>query len=265
MRLIAHELRLFLIACQFLTRMPIPLWVGFEPAWLQDSARYFPAVGLGVGAIAAALLAICHWLFSPGVAAVLSVIGTVFLTGAFHEDGWADTCDGLGGVVSRERALQIMKDSRIGAYGAVGIVLMLSLKIATLAGLPLHWALIVSVWSHGASRWSAVTLLRLLPYAGDVEHAKAKPMAQSITNTGWAIATAWMAGATLLAWVISPAAIWVWGVLGAVNIALAWALGSWFSKRLGGVTGDTLGATQQVCEVGSLLAALAVWRLGALG
>ena len=265
MCLITHELRLFLIACQFLTRVPIPRWVGFEPAWLHDSARYFPVVGLGVGVMAAALLALGHWLFSPWVAAVLSVVGTVYLTGAFHEDGWADTCDGLGGVVSRERALHIMKDSRIGAYGAVGLVLMLSLKIATLADLPLQWALIVSVWSHCASRWSAVTLLRFLPYAGDVEHAKAKPMAQSITNTGWAMATAWMAGATLLGLWISPAAVWVWSVLVACNISLAWALGRWFLKRLGGITGDTLGATQQVCEVGSLLAALAIWRLGGVG
>ena len=135
-----HELRLFFIALQFFTRVPVPRWVGFEPAWLQQSARHFPAVGLCVGAVGALVLAGTAWLVPPAVAVVLSMVATVVLTGAFHEDGFADTCDGLGGHVSRERALDIMKDSRIGSYGVVGLVLLLGLKATVLVSLPVGLA-----------------------------------------------------------------------------------------------------------------------------
>ena len=128
-----HELRLFLVAVQFFTRVPVPAWVGFSPVWLQASARHFPGVGLCVGMLGAAVLAGASGLTSPAVAVVLSMMATVVLTGAFHEDGLADTCDALGGHVSRARALEIMKDSRIGAFGAMALVLGLVSKIALLA------------------------------------------------------------------------------------------------------------------------------------
>ena len=174
-----HELRLFFVALQFLTRLPSPRWVGFEPEWLNQSARHFPAVGLLVGALAAFVLVLGDVLFTPAVAVGLSMAATLLLTGAFHEDGWADTCDALGGGASigRERALVIMKDSRIGTYGAVGLVLMLGMKAATLTALPLVLAVPALLFAHTTSRAAAVALIRWLPYAGDLEHAKAKPLA----------------------------------------------------------------------------------------
>jgi len=113
-----HQLRLFFVALQFFTRMPVPRWVGFDPQWLSQASRYFPAVGLVVGAFAALAYALASALWPPIVAVLLSTSTTIWLTGAFHEDGFADTCDGLGGGMTRERVLEIMKDSRIGAYGA---------------------------------------------------------------------------------------------------------------------------------------------------
>ncbi|MEQ1682578.1 MAG: adenosylcobinamide-GDP ribazoletransferase [Burkholderiaceae bacterium] len=262
-----HELRLFFIALQFLTRLPSPRWVGFEPEWLNQSARHFPAVGLLVGAVAALVLVLGQVLFPPAVAVGLSMAATLWLTGAFHEDGWADTCDALGGGASigRERALLIMKDSRIGTYGAVALVVMLGLKAATLTALPLALAVPALLFAHTASRAAAVALIRWLPYAGDIEHAKAKPLAQRISGAGLVVALGWVlllcAALVGAAQRCSEPAVLPAIVLGLLVIAgtAAWCA-RWFRQRLGGYTGDTLGATQQLTE----LLALLVW-LGVAG
>ena len=255
------ELRLFFIALQFLTRVPVPAWVGFEPEWLNLSARHFPLVGLLVGSVAAAVLWAGHALFTPPVAVGLSIAATLLLTGGFHEDGWADTCDGLGGAVARERALVIMKDSRIGAYGAMGLVLMLGLKAAALVSLPWQQAVPGLLLAHTASRAAAVLLIRLLTYAGDVEHSKAKPLAQTISMAGTAVACGWVALVAILV-SVEPggvAAVATGLLLAAATTAACARL---WRRRLGGYTGDTLGATQQVAELSVLLGWLAAWRLG---
>jgi adenosylcobinamide-GDP ribazoletransferase len=186
----------------------------------------------------------------------------VLLTGGFHEDGWADTCDGLGGAVGRERALVIMKDSRIGAYGAMGLVLMLGLKAAALASLPLVAAVPALLLAHTASRAAAVLLIRLLPYAGDVEHAKAKPLARTISRAGMAVALGWVALLAVALALCQPA----WRaalVLGLALAALTTAICARTWRRcLGGYTGDTLGATQQLAELAVLLGWLVAWRHG---
>jgi len=258
----AHELRLFFIALQFLTRVPVPRWVGFQPDWLNQSARHFPAVGLCVGAVAAAVLWLGQAVWTPAVAVGLSMAGTLLLTGGFHEDGFADTCDGLGGNVSRERALEIMKDSRIGAYGAMGLVLMLGLKATALTALPVMSALPALLFAHTASRSAAVGLIRWLPYAGDVEHAKAKPLAQRVSGIGVAVAIAWPLAVASALWAWMPPlgpALAVSSGLVLLGAAL-WA--SVLKRRLGGTTGDTLGAAQQITELLALLGWLAAARAG---
>lgn len=257
-----HELRLFFVALQFLTRAPVPAWVGFEPAWLNQSARHFPGVGLCVGAVSALVLVLGHALFTPAVAVGLAMAASVLLTGAFHEDGFADTCDALGGAVSRERALAIMKDSRIGAYGTVGLVLMLGLKAATLTPLPLAAAVPALLLAHTASRAAAVMLIRWLPYAGDIEHAKAKPMAQRIDVLGVVVALAWVVGVSALIVWNRPAQVTALLVsLGLACVGTAWCA-HWLRGRLGGYTGDALGATQQITELLMLLGWLAALRIG---
>jgi adenosylcobinamide-GDP ribazoletransferase len=255
-----HELRLFFIALQFFTRLPVPRWVGYEPEWLNQSARHFPLVGALVGGVGAAVLWAACWVFPMPVAVGLSMVATVLLTGAFHEDGLADTCDGLGGAVSRERALEIMKDSRIGTYGAVGLLLVLGLKAVTLVALPLPWVCAALILAHTASRAAAVSLIRWLPYAGEVAHAKAKPLAQRISTWGLAVAWAWVlvVGALLLLWNLA----WWPAVLGGTVLTVLCALvcAAWLKRRLGGMTGDTLGATQQLSELLVLLGCLAWLR-----
>src|SRR5437868_6541889 len=135
-------LREYLLAVQFFTRIPVTGrladWVGFSPAMLRASAAHFPGVGVLVGAVAAAVSALLQGVlpdsaFSPLVAAVFSTIASVLLTGGFHEDGLADVADGLGGSHQRERALEIMKDSRVGAFGAMALGLALLCKVGLLA------------------------------------------------------------------------------------------------------------------------------------
>ncbi|MBN9459982.1 MAG: adenosylcobinamide-GDP ribazoletransferase [Burkholderiales bacterium] len=282
-----HELRLLLVALQFLTRVPLPRrlaqWVGYRAEWLEASARYFPLVGAAVGGVAA----LCLWLaaawWPPVVAVLLSMAASLVLTGAFHEDGFADVCDGLGGAVDRERALQIMKDSRLGSYGVIGITLLLALKAAALASLPLSTACAALVLAHTVSRAAAVGLMRWLPYAGEPERSKAAPLARRSTSAGWGVALAWPlaalagcvalagaqavgtgasvaagagagAGAAAGAGYAAPAA---WLLACAAAAVAAWLCGRWFLARLGGFTGDCLGAAQQVSEVAVYLALLA--------
>jgi adenosylcobinamide-GDP ribazoletransferase len=258
-----NGVRHFLLALQFFTRVPVtgPLaaWVGFSPQMLRASAAHLPGIGWLVGAVAA-LVFVGVGMGLPGVAgalvaAVLSTIATVMLTGAFHEDGLADVADGLGGSAQRERALEIMKDSRIGAFGAVALVLALGLKfalLATLAGRGLQAAAIAIVGAHVLSRLMPLFLIRWLPYVGDSGASKAKPLADAISRGALAIAFVWAVPAVVLLLQAHDAAHVLAALLAAVFAAL-W-MARLFMRRLQGFTGDGLGATQQVCELAIYLA-----------
>jgi adenosylcobinamide-GDP ribazoletransferase len=260
---VARELRLFFVAMQFLTRVPTPRWVGFEPDWLNRSARYFSLVGSVVGLVAVAVLWAASQVFPPVVAVLLSMTATLLLTGGFHEDGLADTWDALGGAVDRERALAIMKDSRIGSYGALALLVVLGLKAAALTALAdsgLMLAIPALLLAHTASRAAAVTLIRVLPYAGDPAHAKAKPLARSVSCVEVAVAIGWavLLAALLAAQNLAQSAhVFVAYLL--AGAGTGWSI-RWLRARLGGYTGDTLGATQQLTELAMLLGWLAVAR-----
>lgn len=258
-----RELRLALIALQFFTRVPVPARVGWSPAAMNASARHYPLVGMVVGAWSAAVFAAAQLWWPPAVAVGLAMAAAVWLTGGFHEDGLADTCDGLGGAVSRERALLIMKDSRLGSYGALGLVGVLGLKAAALHGLAVAQGLPAVVaallFAHAASRAVPVALLRLLPYAGDVEHAKAKPLAQQVSAAGALASLGWVLLLALGLWAWQGPALLAPMAAAAAGAALLglWCL-RWYRKRLGGYTGDTLGAAQQLSELAAYLGWLAV-------
>ncbi len=277
MRAFVHELRLLAVALQFLTRIPVPLR-RFDPQWLHHSARHFPAVGMLVGAFGACVLAGASLIWPAPVAVLASMAATAWLTGGFHEDGLADTCDGLGGAVSRERALEIMKDSRLGSYGALGLAFTIALKAAALVALAAHSIAVAAgalVFAHAASRACAVVLMGALPYAGDVDHAKAKPMARPAGALAPAVALGWtlaLAAAVALtgsgtaadALPAALAAVLPAALPSALAAALLAALavtawcGRWLRRRLGGYTGDTLGATQQWTELSIYLALAAL-------
>jgi len=222
---------------------------------LRASAAHLPSIGWLVGAITAAvfgglLWALPHQPAAPWVAAIISTAVGAYVTGAFHEDGLADLADGLGGSYQRERALEIMKDSRIGSFGAMALVLALLGKcalLALLAQVDASLAIGALFGAHVCSRLLPLLLIRSLPHVGDTPQSKSKPLADAISWSALTVGLVWWAlglGA-LLVW--RPSWAWAAGMV-ACGIA-GWRMRSLLQRRLQGFTGDGLGATQQVGEL----------------
>lgn len=255
---IAHELRLMAVALQYFTRLPVPALRRFDERWLSQSVRYFPLAGLVVGLLSAlALFAAAHLLPWP-VATAVALAASVAITGAFHEDGLADTFDALGGHVPRERALAIMRDSRIGTFGACALAFALLLRWQILVALPPVAALVYLAAAHPAARAAAAALMAGLPYVRLEDDAKAKPVARPM-GTGQLLATLFVGAAPVVALVLlrpeaaRPLAL-AMGLLVPLHLACRW----WFRRRLGGYTGDALGCAEQLSEIAFGLAMLAV-------
>lgn len=252
--MIVRELKLFACAIQFLTRLPAPSLPDFQPEWIQASARFYPLVGLLVGSLSAAVLWVGCMFWSPLVAAVLAIAAGMAMTGCFHEDGLADTADGIGGGLTRERRLEIMKDSRLGTYGASVLVLGLLLRVATITALatinPLT-AAIALVASHAFGRAIAVLAMAIMPYGGHPGMAK----------EGKPDRTAWYNGAIGMIWALVPLsafAPWIAGTAALAGVAVACIPAGLAWRLIGGRTGDVLGAVEQACEIGLLLALAAM-------
>jgi adenosylcobinamide-GDP ribazoletransferase len=247
-----NELKRFLAALQYFTRLPVPRWVGHSQAVLDDSVRYFPAVGMLVGAIGAAVLLGAARLWPGGVALLVSMIATLAATGAFHEDGLADAVDGLGGGLDRNRALAIMKDSRIGAFGAIALGMALLLKFVTLNSVPLRQAALLLLAGHAVSRLGAVFIMTRLPYVRESDDSRSKPLVQQVSMVSVAIAALTGTVAVVpLGWGGGP------GILAVGLVCCTWAL--YLRRRLGGYTGDCLGAAQQLGECAFYLACTAAY------
>jgi adenosylcobinamide-GDP ribazoletransferase len=238
------DLSCFFAALRFFTRLPVPGWVGHSAEQLNHAARWFPAVGWIVGGIGAAVTVAAWQVWTAPVAILLGMIATLFVTGAFHEDGLADTLDGFGGGWTREDALSIMKDSRIGSYGAIGIGMALLLKyvaLGELAVLPAPTFALLLVAGHSVSRLASTALIFALDYAR--EEGKAKPLATRLG--GGELAFAALCGLAPCLWLPLPQ---IGSAL--VLVALVTLLAArTFVKRIGGYTGDCLGATQQLTEI----------------
>ncbi len=240
-----RQLRLLATALMFLTRLPVARLAYPDAQSLGHSARYFPIVGLTVGAIGAGIFALGALYLTPFLAAMLTVLGLVVVTGAFHEDGLADTADGLGGGLTIERKLEIMKDSRIGSYGAIALVISLLLRVGALVPLDAYQAFVALVVAHTLARTSSLWLMLFLPY---VRSGSNKPMADAMSWREGAIGTGF-ALAICAALAFSPGTIIAF--LAAVFTTLL--VGWYFKSQLGGITGDTLGAGNQAVEVVVLL------------
>ncbi len=255
--MIRTQIELFFIALGFFTRLPVPGWVEFAPEKLGQAARFLPWVGWIVGLISALVYGLAVQVLPVDLAVVLAMAAGIRTTGAFHEDGWADTCDGLGGGWNRAQILAIMKDSRIGSYGTIGLVLMLLAKYLALVDLgaeqdyPVIAALLVA---HPLSRLTAVSLMAVLDYARSDDSAKSATVARRPTLAELGIATL---GGILPLLLLNPVEAFLVLVLAAVVGVLAMRT---FALRLGGYTGDCLGATQQVAEMIIYLGLLGAWN-----
>ncbi len=250
------QIDIFFTALMFYSRIPCPKWVTHDATYINKATRYFPLMGWIVGGISAAVFYGADSLFNTPVAIVLSMIAGILITGAFHEDGFADVCDGFGGGWSKEKILDIMKDSRTGAYGVVGVVLILLLKYLSLLSINnLHILGIVLVAAHSFSRFCAVLVLATSRYVRESDDAKAKPLAKSIT-----------AKEVIPALLFGLAPLFLFFNLKIILVLLLPLLGTfylrwYFHKWIGGYTGDCLGAVQQTTELLFYLGVIAVWKL----
>ena len=248
-----REVALFLLATQFLTRVPVSSTTDFQPRSLGQSLRYFPLVGGLVGLISVG----AFWLFSRwlpvAVAVGLMLAVQLLVTGAFHEDGFADTCDGLGGGNTPERTLAIMKDSRIGAFGAIGLVMLLGLKWSALVALTSGAFALVVVAAQVVSRWCAIGLVWALRYARADAEGKSASFDGALAGRQWllsgligaipvAIMLLW--SATDLSRSLALAACVSFGMASATAFLAA----AYLHRRIGGYTGDCLGAGKRVAQ-----------------
>lgn len=248
------EIHIFFTALMFFTRIPCPKWVNHDPEYLRLSSKYFPLVGSIVGGLGGLMFYVASFIFSVEISLVLSIATTIYCTGAFHEDGFADVCDGFGGGWTKEKILMIMKDSRLGTYGTVGLVLLISTKFLALREIETYYIPIVLISGHSLSRFIATTLIFTHPYVRDTEDSKAKPAAKSMSASMLMIGAFF--GITPLLLFKNP---WIFLTIIPMYLSKMY-LGFKFKKWIGGQTGDCAGAVQQLSEVVFYLTLIALWK-----
>jgi adenosylcobinamide-GDP ribazoletransferase len=233
----------FFVAMQFMTRLPVPRSVEYSPNELAKSVGFFPAVGLLVGAGGAALYLLLSPHMARDVVVVLILVYLVAVTGGLHEDALADTADGLGGGWEKERVLAIMHDSRLGTYGTIAITLGLLARFVFLKELAPDKFVGFLIAGQVLGRWTALPLAYFLPSAREDETGQGKLIAHKITPTS-------LVAGTCLALAIAAVALKM-AALWAAIVAAVIAAGSafYYQRRIGGVTGDCMGATTQLTEV----------------
>lgn len=248
------ELTILFTAVQYYTRIPCPRWVGHSQDQLNEASRYFPLIGWIVGGAAAGVFYLAQFIFPVSISILLSMIVGILLTGAFHEDGFADTCDGFGGGWTKAEILDIMKDSRIGAYGTIGLILILLLKFSFLLNIDAVAIPIVLWAAHSVSRFAVTTFKYTHIYVRGNEDSKAKPIAKKMTLRNLSIAGYF--GLFPILFLNHR-----YGFLVLIPVFLTtYFMARYCNRRIGGYTGDCLGATQQLCEIAFYLGFVAIWK-----
>ncbi|GIQ58362.1 adenosylcobinamide-GDP ribazoletransferase [Flavobacterium collinsii] len=256
------ELHIFFTCLMFYTRIPCPKNINHDPDYLNKATRYFPFIGWIVGSISFLTFYLSSLFLSTETAVLLAIIASILTTGAFHEDGFADVCDGFGGGWTKEKILLIMKDSAIGAYGAIGLVLLFLLKFKLLAesvslftnNIFLIFLLFIS--AHSLSRLAAISIIFTHEYSRDDATSKSKPIAK---KHSWKEITGSFFFGLIPLLVFS---YFQYKFLLAIIpvFIMRYFLARYFQKWIDGYTGDCLGATQQVCEVIYYLSILLIWK-----
>lgn len=264
------EIRIFFTAMMFLTRLPVPRLTDHSQEYLERAVKYFPLIGWMVGAISGLVFLVVNKYISEDIAIVASIIAGIFVTGAFHEDGFADVCDAFGGGWTKEKILMIMKDSRLGTFGVIGLIGILASKFLLLHELPkflpdidnpsinifynYRYFLLTLVAAHAVSRLMPVWVMRFYEYVTDPEGSKSKPVATR--KPGFALLI------VATAFALAPFIFMSWHFLLALVpvLLVTYSLADYFKKWIGGYTGDCLGAIQQVTELTFYLGVLVVWK-----
>lgn len=239
----------FLLALSFYTRIPSPIALDYSD--LPRATLYLPIIGWIVGGISAMSFYLADLIWQQTTAVILAIMVSIFLTGALHEDGFADACDGFGGGYDKQRILEIMKDSHIGVYGVVGLLLLLLLKVNLLtetSASTVPWLLLAG---HSSSRFMPLLLMRQFDYARSNDSKAAIAVYQPSPSELAVAGSCAILPLILLPAVCALAIIPVW----LINLYL----GRYFYRHIGGYTGDCLGTSQQVAEVFFYLGAQALW------
>lgn len=247
--------RVPLTAVMFLTRLPCPSWVGHDAATLSRSTIFFPAVGAVVGLFGAFAFFASRLAFSSVLSATLALAATVWLTGAFHEDALGDTFDGFGGGWKPDEILRIMRDSRLGTYGTVALVLSLVARLFSIATIDAAFVLEAMIAAHVLARWTALPLILWLPYVR--ETGTGKPFAATMTwgRLMWGTLIAGGLVTLALGWTAIPVAV--------VVLVVTMVGGRYSEKKIGGMTGDVLGAINNLAELAVYLVLIGNWEKAA--
>jgi adenosylcobinamide-GDP ribazoletransferase len=260
------ELHIFFTCLMFYTRIPCPKNITHDPDYLNKATRYFPFIGWIVGSISFLTFYIFSLFLSVETAVIFAIITSILTTGAFHEDGFADVCDGFGGGWTKEKILLIMKDSAIGAYGAIGLVLLFLVKFKLLTESIFLFTIqkdyflvfLVFISAHSLSRLAAISIVFTHEYSRDDATSKSKPIAKKHT---WKEVLGSFFFGLIPLFVFCYFTLQFKIVLVLLPVFLTrYFLARYFQKWIDGYTGDCLGATQQVCEVIFYLSLLFLWK-----
>nr|WP_194717314.1 adenosylcobinamide-GDP ribazoletransferase [Vibrio sp. S9_S30] len=250
-----NQLQLFCLALSFFSRIPVPASTPYSDERMNRAGRYFAVVGAILGLLCALVFEASNLLFPSQISVFIAMTFSLMLTGAFHEDGLTDMADGIGGGMTRERRLAIMKDSRIGTYGASALIMAMLGKFLLLSALAQHESIFL-IWIAGYtfSRAVAASFIYDTPYVSDSDTSKSKPLAQkqSLSELLFLL----VCGMASILWLPFISVV----IVGVTGIAFRIVFKRWLMARIGGFTGDCLGAAQQLVE---LLFYLIV--LGAMG
>lgn len=250
MRIFLHQCQLFFNALAWFTRLPIPKWVEFSPVMQSGALGYFPWIGLLVGCLSALVYWLASLVLPVTIAILLSMITSIRLTGALHEDGLADCIDGFGGGWQRPEILGIMKDSHIGSYAVIGLTLVLLLKFNTLSALKFPITLIIA--AHCLSRFSCLLIVYKETYVGLEGQSKSEHIIHSFNKIEFIVAFI----PVLLSMLLLP-----WTYIGIIipPLIISLYLGYYFRSRIGGYTGDCLGCCQQLTELSVYIYGCILW------
>ncbi|PIE24275.1 MAG: adenosylcobinamide-GDP ribazoletransferase [Neptuniibacter caesariensis] len=235
-----EPLHLFFNALTFFTRVRAPQWVIFSPEFQAKCTQYLPWVGLLVGCFAALTYWLVQLILPDSLAILIAMVATLLLTGAIHEDGLADCCDGFGGGWEKQQILSIMKDSSVGSYGVIALVLACLIKFVAL--LETGDVIITLICGHCLSRFFPLILIQKERYVGRSEESKSAFVLSPFSSTELILAAA----PALLCFLFLPATFLTVII---PCLALTFWLGQYFNRWIGGYTGDCLGCCQQLNEM----------------
>jgi adenosylcobinamide-GDP ribazoletransferase len=231
-------------ALQFLTRLPVPA-PPYEEGSLAHAVKFFPLVGAIVGGGAAALYLIISVHFPIPVTATVVLVYLVCITGCFHEDALADAADAFGGGANREHVLLILRDSRIGSYGGAALSLSLLARFTLLSSIASPQFVAVVIAAHTLCRWTTLPLSFFLPSAHNLESQKGQGSRIAHLASAGSLVVGTLFSFLLAAWLLR------WRSVGPIAsvIAITCLSGVYYKRRIGGVTGDCFGATNQLAEI----------------